>query len=240
MTLLRTLICLAIIAVFTLATNFVMSKFQTDLENSALEYANLMDDIPTEIGVWKRTKTVELPGYALDQLKTIGAENWTYINQQTDEQVNLSFLVGPTGRLGVHTPEACMDGQGFKIGQNRQRESFPRNNDSSTEGGKETDDRKPGNSDDQDTFWRVVIASRVVDDFQIVSYYTLGTGKQWWAKVDPRFELAKYPFVLKMQVEAVTTSDPDSYNAARNFLKVFLPEVAKVYAETDLQGKYGK
>jgi hypothetical protein len=41
-----------------------------------------------------------------------------------------------------------------------------------------------------------------------------------------------------MQVETVPQSDPESYNAARNFLKDFLPEVAKVYADTDLQGKY--
>ena len=230
MTLQRTLICLAVIAAITLAANVVMSKYQADLMKSANEYADLIDNIPTEIGDWKRTKTEDLPWYAVEQLKVSRAENWTYINEQTDEYVHVSFLVGPTGRLGVHTPEVCMDGQGFRISQNRQRESFSEN---------EEDDQDAGNTSERDTFWRVAIAKKTDSNYHIVSYYALGTGKRWWAKDTPRYELAKYPFVLKMQVET-TASNPEGYNAASSFLKVFLPEIAKVYAETDLQVKYGK
>ena len=232
MTLTRTLICLAVIVVITLAANFVMSKYQTDLMKNAVEFSDLMASIPEEFGEWKRTNASELPDYALEQLKVSDAKNWTYVNTQ-NEKVNVSFLVGPTGRLGVHTPEACMDGAGFIVSEKRQRESFSEN-DSSTQ------NAKGGTSNDQDTFWRVVIANRLSSDYQIVSYYALGTGKRWWAKENPRFELQKYPFILKMQVETVSQSNPEIYNAARNFLKDFLPEVAKVYAETDLQGKYDK
>jgi len=210
-----------------------MSKYQADLMKNALLYADLMANIPAEFGEWQRTYASDLPDYALEQLKVSDAKNWSYVNNQTNEKVNVSFLVGPTGRLSVHTPEACMDGQGYMISQKRQRESFSENVSATSEAGDGTDA-------DQDTFWRVVIASRLVSDYQIVSYYALGTGKRWWAKDDPRFELTQFPFILKMQVETATPSDPENYNAARNFLKEFLPEVAKVYAETDLQGKYGK
>jgi len=233
MTLIRTLICLAVIAVVTLAANFFMWKYQTDLTRNAAEFSDLMVKIPGEFGQWKRTKASDLPDYALEQLKVSDAKNWSYVNTQTDEKVNVSFLVGPTGRLSVHTPEACMDGQGFVISQERRRESFPGSNAST----QETRDRTSGKLD---TFWRVVIASRVASDYQIVSYYALGTGKLWWAKEKPRYELSRYPFILKMQVETVTQSDPESYNAARNFLEEFLPEVAKVYADTDLEGKFGR
>ena len=230
MTLLRTLICLAVIAAITLAANGVMSKYQADLMKSANEYADLMDNIPTEIGHWKRTKTEDLPWYAVEQLKVSRAENWTYINEETNEYVHVSFLVGPTGRLSVHTPEACMDGQGYRISQVRQREAFSEN---------EANDEDAGQSNEHDTFWRVAITSKTAPDYQIVSYYAMGTGKRWWAKDTPRYELAKYPFVLKMQVET-TASNPEGYNAASSFLKEFLPEIAKVFAETDLQEKYGK
>ena len=233
MTLTRTLISLAIVAVITFVANAIMSKYQTDLENNARVYADLMTNIPEAFGDWKRTKVSDLPDYALEQLKVSNAQNWAYINNQTDEKVNVSFLVGPTGRLGVHTPEACMNGAGFKVGQERRRESFS-GTDSSTR------DDKAGSSDDQDTFWRVVIVSRVASEYQIVSYYALGTGKRWWAKEKPRYELTQYPFILKMQVETMTQSDPENYNAARNFLEVFLPEVAKIFADTDLQGTYDK
>ena len=227
MTLLRTLICLTVIAAVTLAANFVMSKYRDDLEKSSREYADLMDDIPTEFGNWKRTKTADLPWYAVEQLKVTRAENWTYVNEQTNEYVYVSFLVGPTGRLSVHTPEACMDGQGYMISQKRQRESF-----SEEKGDDETEKN-------QDTFWRVAITSKVAPENQIVSYYALGTGKRWWARENPRYELSQYPFILKMQVET-TTTNPEGYNAASSFLKGFLPEIAKVYADTDLEGKYGK
>jgi len=233
MTLTRTLISLAVIAVITLAANAFMSKYQADLMKNAREYADLIANIPEEFGEWQRMKEAELPDYALEQLKVSDAKNWSYVNTQTDEKVNVSFLVGPTGRLSVHTPEACMDGQGYMVSEPRQRESFPGNDSSSQE-------EAGGTTDEQNMFWRVVIARRSAIDYRIVSYYALGTGRQWWAKDQPRYELDKYPFILKMQVETLVQSDPESYNAARNFLRDFLPEVAKVYAETDLRGKYGK
>ena len=233
MTLVRTIISLAIIAVITLIAGVVMSKYQADLMKNAEEYSDLMANIPSEFDVWKRTKTAELPDYALEQLKVSNAKNWTYVNDDTGEKVSVSFLVGPTGRLSVHTPEACMDGRGYTISQNRKREPFTKS-DSSAQ-----DDKDSVQSND--VFWRVIIENRGNPDYKIVSYYALGSGKRWWAKEDPRNELAQYPFILKMQVETSTTSsEPNSYNAARNFLKEFLPEVAKVFAETDLEGKYGK
>ena len=233
MTLTRTLICLVVITVITLAANAVMSKYQADLMKNATEYADLMANIPEAFGEWKRTNASELPSYALEQLKVSDAKNWFYVNTQTDEKVTVSFLVGPTGLLSVHTPEACMDGQGYRISQERRREQFSGNV-------SPLQDDAEGKADNQATFWRVVISNRTVPDYQIVSYYALGTGKQWWAKENPRFDLQKYPFILKMQVETVSQSDPENYNAARMFLKDFLPEVAKVYTETDLEGKYGK
>ena len=235
MTLVRTIFCLAMIAVVSLTSGVVMSKYKADMENSAQEYADLMTDIPTEFGVWKQTKEADLPDYALEQLKVSNAKNWTYINEQTKDIVRVSFLVGPTGRLSVHTPEACMDGRGYKISQSRQRERFAGNN-SSTQG----DGDEDSDSSDSDTFWRVAIVNKA-NDYQFVSYYALGTGKKWWAKDNPRFELSQYPFILKMQVETATgLSDPDSGNAAHKFLKEFLPEVAGVFTDTDLEGKYGK
>ncbi len=233
MTITRTLICLAFIVAITLAANYSMSRYQAELMDSATEYVELMQDIPKEFGPWKRTETSELPWYAVEQLKVSHAEHWTYENTQTGDQVNVSFLIGPTGRLSVHTPEHCMNGEGFTIREGRQREFFP-------EGGSQADGDSSAKNETGDAFWRVPISNKISQDYQIVVYYSLGTGKRWWAREDPRNELANYPFVLKMQVEAVTGTDSGSFNAAREFLKDFLPEIAKVYADTDLEGRYGK
>jgi uncharacterized protein (DUF2249 family) len=233
MTVIRTLICLTFIVVITLGANYSMSKYQKEMMDNATEYADLMADIPTEFGVWKRTKTADLPWYAVEQLKVRHAEHWTYQNTENGDQVNVSFLIGPTGRLSVHTAEACMNGEGFVIHQERKRELFP-----DTES--DSEKTKSGKNDNGDEFWRVSIVNKMAPDYQFVVYYALGTGKRWWAKDDPRYELSHYPFVLKMQVETVTSSDPENHNAARKFLKDFLPEIARVYANTDLQGQYGK
>ena len=229
MTITRICLCLIFIVVLTLVTGLSMSRYEAELMKNSTVFAELLDVIPEEFGDpegngrWKRTDASELPDYAAAQLKVSNAEHWTYVHEKTGEQVAVSFLIGPTGRLGVHTPEVCMAGGGATVFQDRVREEF----------------EKTGPQDGTpDAFWRVSIVDGIATDYQIVVYYGLGTGKLWWAKDNPRFELNKFPFVLKLQVETMTMSDPEKYNAAREFLKAFLPEIAKVYAETDLEGMY--
>lgn len=228
MTTFRTAICLVFIAALTFTTGLSMSRYETALMKNSTEFAELMRSIPEEFGnaedgIWKRTKAAALPHYAVDQLKVRDAEHWTYVNDKTEERVNVSFLIGPTGRLSVHTPEVCLAGGGYQVHRERVREEF---------------EKPEQEAADPDTFWRVSIINNTAPDVQFVVYYGLGTGKQWWAKETPRYELAKFPFILKLQVETVTTSDPEQHNSAREFLKAFLPEIAKVYAETDLEGMY--
>lgn len=248
----RTLICLAVIAGVTLASDFIRSKYQTDLMDNANHFIQLTKNIPDEIGSWKRTEVKPLQDFAAEQLKVRDAEHWTYTNEETGEKVFISFLVGPTGRLSVHTPEVCLAGEGFYTVKKRQRERFALNEGEAVSLGEtldvsgeltdteSQDDAREMSSGHVDEFWRVAIGHSSTPGRQVVFYYALGTGKQWWAKENPRYELANYPFVLKMQVETYTADDFESYNSARTFLKVFLPEVEKVFAETDLEGMYGK
>jgi len=239
----RISICLIVITLFSLATNFLLGKYQSDLMNNANQFIDLTKKIPDQIGPWKRTDVQPLQDYAVEQLKVRDAEHWTYTNEQTGEKVFISFLVGPTGRLGQHTPEICLRGQGYRELQKRKREKIvvhgPEVN-SLLEESIQNEAGQPGEArSDADEFWRVSMGNAAAPGYHLVFYYALGTGKQWWAKENPRFELSNYPFVLKMQVETYTTDDPEIYNPARSFLKAFLPEVEKVFADTDLQGMYG-
>ena len=240
------------IAGLTLTADFVRSKYQTNLMDNANHFIQLTKNIPAEIGPWKRTEVKPLQDFAAEQLKVRDAEHWTYTNEKTDERVFVSFLVGPTGRLSVHTPEVCLAGEGFYEVKKRQRERFTEKEQDAAllEGIPESaddsddaelhDDSPKTSSEHVDEFWRVAIGHTSTPGRQVVFYYALGTGKQWWAKENPRYELANYPFVLKMQVETYTANDFEAYNSARAFMKEFLPEVEKVFAETDLMGMYGK
>lgn len=228
MTIARTIICLAFIAALTFATGLSMSRYEASRMKNAAEFTGLMKSIPEEFGdeesgIWKRTEASELPDYAIDQLKVDDAEHWTYVNEKNGEKVAVSFLIGPTGRLGVHTPEVCLAGGGYQVHQERVREEFS---------------KPEGESGDADTFWQVSINNRMAPDHLYVVYYGLGTGKTWWAKEKPRYELSRFPFILKLQVETYMTGDLEKYNPAREFLKAFLPEIAKIYADTDLEGMY--
>ena len=231
MTNIRTIICLVFIAILTFTIGFLISHYEAERMRNSTMFAELMEDIPEEFGnaedsgVWKRTESSELPDYAIDQLQVSDAEHWVYVNEKTGDQVRVSFLIGPTGRLAVHTPDVCMVGGGYQIKNSAVREEFPKG------------DQKSG---DADTFWRASLVNGIAPDYQFVVYYALGTGKQWWAKENPRFELANFPFILKLQVETITTTDPERFNAAREFLKAILPEIAQVYAETDLEGMYAR
>ena len=78
MTVIRTLICMALIVIGTLATH----------------YSITMENISAEFGIWKWTTMSGLPWHALGQLKSHHAENRTCMNEQAGEQVTIAFLIG--------------------------------------------------------------------------------------------------------------------------------------------------
>ena len=239
----RTVTCLVVIALFTLAVNLILLKYQTELMDNANHFIDLTKKIPTEFGPWKRTHVEPLQDYAVEQLKVRDAEHWTYTNMETGEEVYISFLVGPTGRLSVHTPEICLAGSGFRPLATRQREKFITGDDAAVfldENPIDGEQQKPASDEPPDEFWTVAIGDPASPSHQMIFYYALGTGKHWWAKENPRYELANYPFVLKMQIETIAEGSSSTHGTTRLFLKDFLPEVKKVFAETDLQSMYGK
>jgi len=245
----RTVFCVVVILLVTFSVSFTMSKYQNDLVNKANQYIELTKKIPAEFGSaefgdWERISAKPMQDYVAEELKVRDAEYWIYKNKKTGETVGISFLVGPTGRLSVHTPEICLSGAGLKANEQRVPETFDENS-ADSQNSIETDTSEMSDENkmkkDENQFWRVVIVDDANPNAQMVFYYALGTGKKWWALQNPRFELSHYPFILKMQVETMMENgDPKEYNAAHNFLHAFLPVVKNVFEETDLEGMYQK
>ncbi|MDR1385025.1 MAG: EpsI family protein, partial [Planctomycetaceae bacterium] len=186
----RTIVCVFVVLLVTLSTSYTMSKYQNDLVNKSNEYVDLIKKIPEDIGNWKRVSVKPLLPSEAEELKVRDAEHWTYKNTKNDAWVVLSIFVGPTGRVGVHTPELCLAGAGYQISENRVPESF-KIVDEHSQADEILEDKS--NSDeliDPQQFWRVVITDEATPNFQRVFYYALGTGKKWWAVNNPRFELS--------------------------------------------------
>ena len=217
----RILLGLVIVVGLTLATSLSMSRFQTDLDAKIATYTDLVKKIPEQFGDWVRVGTEKVPDYAVIELKIRDSEYWLYENTKTKARVNVSILVGPTGRLGVHTPEICLAGENFVPREDRVEATFKT--------------KRPNGQEVNNAFWRVDFNETKQPGIKRLFYYAMGTGNVWYAANDPRYDLAKYPFMLKMQVETVALdSEKEGGDAANEFLTAFLPVVAKIFDGTNL------
>ena len=217
----RILFGLIIVVGLTLATSFSMSKFQADLDAKIVKYSELVKKIPEKFGDWKRVGTEKIPDYAVIELKIKDSEYWLYENTKTQARVNVSILVGPTGRLGVHTPEVCLSDNDYVLREGRVETTFKT--------------MLPNGQEANHAFWRVAFDEARQPGIKRLIYYAMGTGNVWYATNDPRYDLAQYPFMLKMQAETVTfDSEKEGKDAVYEFLTAFLPEVAKVFDGTNL------
>jgi len=217
----RTLIGIIIVVAITLSVSFSMARYQANLEVKMTEFTARITRIPETFGNWTRTKTEPLPEYAATELKVKDAQVWYYTNSQTNEQVSVFVIVGPTGRLGVHTPEICLPGAEVLETTGRAAVVIPTTN---AEG--ETVENK---------FWKVSFNERLAKNYQRLFYYTMGTGRQWYASENPRFEFSQYPMMVKIQVETViATSANTEEDLVYRFLNEFIPEVDRAFAGVTL------
>jgi hypothetical protein len=229
MSVIKTMTGIVIVGVITLSVSSYMLLYQANIEKKSKEFTGCINAIPETFGLWKRTSEEPLPDYAELELKVKGCKVWTYTNTMTGEKVSVFVMVGPTGRLSVHTPEIC-------IGSDNTIPAAPR-----VPVKIAVEDEKAGEC----TFWNVRFNLNMNANYQRLFYYAMGTGKEWYAVENPRFEFAKYPLMLRIQVEAIVpksnaVSKPDEAekhagsDVVFQFLQEFLPELDKVVGDHHL------
>jgi len=217
----RILFGLIIVVGLTLVTSFSMSRYQVDLDAKITKYTDLVRKIPEKFGDWERVGTEKIPDYAVIELRIKDSEYWLYENTKTKALVSVSILVGATGRLGVHTPEICLSGDNKVARENRIEATFKT--------------VLPNGQEVNNAFWRVAFDETGQPGVKRLFYYAMGTGSVWYAANDPRYDLARYPFMLKMQAESIMLdSEKEGEDTVYEFLAAFLPEIAKVFDGTNL------
>lgn len=166
-----------------------------------------------QIGDWLAEKEYELEKSAVAELQIQnGYINRTYKNTKTQAVVYITIIVGPTGRVTVHTPEICFGGRDYEREGDRKNVSVP----VAAAAGAE-----PAN----DNFWMVSFTNKAIGGLEsgkITFYYAIGLGKEWVAVENPRYMFRKNRYAYKLQAEASVSGDADS---VKDFLQDCLPVI---------------
>jgi hypothetical protein len=169
--------------------------------------------LPLEIGDWKADKERELGEQSTAMLRIQNSYIFrTYRHTVTQEIVLLTIMVGPTGKITVHTPEICFGGKDYE--KEAVRTSVPINV-----------QRLSGDKEVADAFWWVNFVGRSLDvNNRISFYYAVSTGDAWVAIENARSTFQTYRYVYKLQAEAYSGSAAEGDNVQR-FLIDCLPTI---------------
>ena len=176
------------------------------------EIRSVLRELPMEINGWVAEEERELDQTSINILKIQNSYvHRIYRNVRTDATVHLTLMVGPTGRITVHTPLVCFGGRNFA------REGNPAR--------VEIDVELASGEEIVDTFWNVSFVNQSVGANNRISfYYGVSPGDFWHAEVNPRVFFQRYRFVYRIQAEAFTAAG-DEVDTVRQFLEDILPTI---------------
>jgi hypothetical protein len=172
-----------------------------------LAAADRVAAMPTQIGAWQAVTSDQLSADAVAMLRCTGNVFRVYAHQPTGHQVTVVFMVGPTGPLVVHTPDAC-----YRSGNYGQQSRT----------GKRIVDRDGSEHE----FLVTTFRENNAGDRLLRVYYSWNHEGQWKAPTRARTAFAGVPMLYKIQV---ATHDIAEVDAGERFLRDALPILQAVY-----------
>ena len=215
---------MVIVIVLTLLSTYVVGSNWGRWGNfrQAMEEAGkAVEKIPRSFGNWEAaTDDEKLDQASVEQLELTDYVVRRYTNKTTNETVSLIFMVGPTGRLTVHTPQICFGGRNYKMVSNPTPVSFP------FEG-------EGGASESKDVLSKLVFTNQSVNGGAKLFYYGVSTGHNWQELTgSARSDFQNFRFLYKMQLEAFVSEEGSGENdVVARFLRDFLPEIRGILRE---------
>jgi len=206
-----------IVIVSTFLTTYVVGSnwgWWGPMRSAMQKAAVAIKNTPKNFGNWEAaTDDEKLDEASVEQLELMDYVVRRYTNKITNETVALIFMIGPTGRLTVHTPQICFGGRNFKMDSLPIPVSFAfESNDNSSENSK-------------DTFSKIVFKNQSVSGGAKLFYYGVSSGQNWIPITgSSRSDLQNIRFLYKIQVEAFVQEDQSGENdVIARFLQDFLP-----------------
>jgi len=177
-----------------------------------------MKALPMEIGRWQATEEQQIGDAAVKMLRIQNSYiSRIYRHADTQDVVYMTLMVGPAGRVTVHTPEVCFGGMDYE------KEMTPTRVPISVQVESEDGEIR----EIQDTFWRLDFVGRSLDINNRISFYWgVSTGDAWQAheRERSRWEYRKMRFVYKLQAQAYSGAG-DENDTVKRFLEDCLPTI---------------
>ncbi|MEA1952003.1 MAG: exosortase-associated EpsI family protein [Planctomycetota bacterium] len=200
-----------IVCGLTLASGVIQGQFTNrwGAPPVMLSAAEQLKGVPTQFGDWRMLEEGEMDEISNNMLELAGYVKRSYVNEATGQTVHVAVLLGPAGRISVHTPEVCFSSRDYDLKEERERTPITNN---------EADD----NLGD---LWRLTFKSRDVSRHLLSVYYGWSQGGPWAAAEGPRWKYAGSPYLYKIQLAAQLPPGqaPEKSDPGKNFLVDFLP-----------------
>ncbi|MDR3111311.1 MAG: EpsI family protein [Planctomycetaceae bacterium] len=214
-----------IITFLTLAITVVAGNYQDrwSQNKDRAEAGKRIKELPGRIGDWVLGEDKDMSQNDEEALQVAG--NYIvrrYRNVSTNDEVLLMLMVGPPGRLTVHTPEVCFGGRDYVAQEKHEMVTF---NTSGTE--------------TSDALWRIKFVNQSTrGGAPIVFYYGLNIGTGWQAVDNPRTAFQWYRNIYKIQLQSYYRESARSTASAagggeeasdpcKAFLEDAFPEIEK-------------
>jgi hypothetical protein len=175
------------------------------------EARTLLKELPKEIGDWEivgEDQQLDTETITILQIQD-GYLARSYRNIKTQAVIHLVLMVGPTGRIVVHTPEICFGGKDYQKEENRASVKIPVILQDSPD-------------ESEDTFWKVDFVNRGLKRDKISFYYSVSRGQFWVATENPRSAFQYYRYVYKIQIQSLVNGEEDN---VKTFLQDCLPTI---------------
>jgi hypothetical protein len=200
-----------VIATIGMAFYSGMQTGRWTLFKGLAEARTLLKELPKEIGDWEivgEDQQLDTETITILQIQD-GYIARSYRNIKTQAVIHLVLMVGPTGRIVVHTPEICFGGKDYQKEDNRVSVKIPVILQDSPD-------------ESEDTFWKVDFVNRGLKRDKISFYYSVSLGKFWIATENPRSAFQFYRYVYKIQIQSLVNGEEDN---VKTFLQDCLPTI---------------
>jgi hypothetical protein len=169
-----------------------------------------LEAFPKTFGEWEMVgKPEQLDQNSLDQLQPYGYLQRRYENRKSKAVVSMTVLLGPNGRISVHTPEVCFAGRNHEQLGERVKIRIP---------------EKEG----EDSVWKTSFRLQGVDAQLQNIYYSWSSGDHWDASENPRVSYATKPLLYKIQLSNIVSAESSlQADPAILFLTDFFPALRK-------------
>ena len=153
-------------------------------DEATTQLTHQLELFPEQVGPWRQEEAYELGADALELLQCYGYIQRGYRHEETGDYLKLAVIVGPGSKMSIHVPEICYEASNFTLLSPRERV-----------------DVKAANRDH--SFWGVTFQVNDVSERTVRVLYGWSAGQQWLAPLFPRWSVAGYPILYKLQLSFV-------------------------------------